>query len=471
MPRKPFYFFIVFLIILFFLLERSYGIEFSPEEQNWLNRTESLRFSEVDWEPLSYASDYPEYKGLIADYMEILSAVSGIEFQFVQSRTWADVLNKYSRGDIDLIPAISLDDMVEAEILLTEPYISFPLVIVTRRDIDFINSTEELEGLLVGVGEGYTSHNFLKNEHPEIELVPTDDVREGLKLLQKGRIDAFVGHLAVVTAALKEFRNTMHIAGKTEYTFEHRMGVSSGNKAAVSVFNKIFQSITPEEHNRIYNKWIRINRTSVDYSLVWKILIGSLFIITFSILWNIRINRLVGELRRLKNELEEKNQKLNTQAVTDQLTGLYNRIRLDEALNSEMARQVRYNHVFGLVLMDVDHFKKVNDIYGHTTGDRVLVCLSRLLQANVRKTDTLGRWGGEEFLLICPDVDEQSLRLLAEKLRKRIEEYNFPGVRHCTVSFGASLFRKDESLTQLLERTDKALYKAKENGRNQVILY
>ena len=89
--------------------------------------------------------------------------------------------------------------MVEAEILLTEPYISFPLVIVTRRDIDFINSTEELEGMLVGVGEGYTSHNFLKNEHPEIELVPTDDVREGLKLLQKGRIDAFVGHLAVVT--------------------------------------------------------------------------------------------------------------------------------------------------------------------------------------------------------------------------------------------------------------------------------
>ena len=72
------------LTIILFLPERSYGIEFSPEEQAWLNRTESLRFSEVDWEPLSYASDYPEYKGLIADYMEILSAVSGIEFQFVQ---------------------------------------------------------------------------------------------------------------------------------------------------------------------------------------------------------------------------------------------------------------------------------------------------------------------------------------------------------------------------------------------------
>ena len=119
-----------------------------------------------------------------------------------------------------------------------------------------------------------------------------------------------------------------------------------------------FKVSPPEEHNRIYNKWIRINRTSVDYSLVWKILLVSLFIITVFILWNIRINRLLSELRHLKNELEEKNKKLNTQAVTDQLTGLYNRIKLDEALNSEMARYARYNHAFGLILMDVDHFKK-----------------------------------------------------------------------------------------------------------------
>ena len=92
--------------------------------------------------------------------------------------------------------------------------------------------------------------------------------------------------------------------------------------------------------------------------------------------------------------------------------------------------------------------KKVNDTYGHTAGDRVLICLSRLLQDNVRKTDTLGRWGGEEFLLICPDIDEQSILLLAEKLRIRIEEYSFPGGLHCTVSFGAALFRKNESRTQ-----------------------
>ena len=174
------------------------------EEQNWISITGSLRFSEVEWEPLSYTSDFPEYKGIIADYLQILSEETGINLIYVNSNTWHEVLDKFAEKEIEIIPALALDDKIGSDVILTEPYISFPLIIATKPDIEFISNTKELEGKLVGVGRGYTSQNFLKNCYPEIKLVTTDNVTEGLELLEKGKIDAFVGHMAVVTDVIKK---------------------------------------------------------------------------------------------------------------------------------------------------------------------------------------------------------------------------------------------------------------------------
>ena len=156
-------------------------------------------------------------------------------------------------------------------------------------------------------------------------------------------------------------------------------------------------------------------------------------------------------------------------SITDRLTGLNNRRRLDEFLAAECNRSQRYGDHFNVILLDIDHFKSVNDTYGHQAGDRVLVDLATILKESMRMTDCIGRWGGEEFLIVCPETSSQAAIAMAEKLRNKIEVHDFRGVGNITSSFGVAQFHSGQSISNLISRADKALYRAKEEGRNRVV--
>ncbi len=156
-------------------------------------------------------------------------------------------------------------------------------------------------------------------------------------------------------------------------------------------------------------------------------------------------------------------------SVTDTLTKIYNRLYLDRILELELQRSQRYRTSLSIILLDIDNFKSVNDIYGHQVGDKVLQEISQILKINIRKTDTLGRWGGEEFLLILPNTDKNVAIILAEKIRHAIESYKFSVVKRKTGSFGVSSCKKDDTSDSLINRADEALYKAKASGRNVVM--
>lgn len=180
------------------------------------------------------------------------------------------------------------------------------------------------------------------------------------------------------------------------------------------------------------------------------------------------ITRLVHFVNAVTHELELANQSIMKLSVTDQLTGLNNRRKLDEELNEIVGFAVRYQQPFSVILMDIDHFKQVNDTHGHLVGDDVLKHMADILRVSVRDTDVLGRWGGEEFLLILPNTDlEQALRT-AEKLRQTVEQAQFPVVGHKTGSLGVAAYGVGDTLTTLLDRADQALYEAKHGGRNRV---
>ncbi len=155
-------------------------------------------------------------------------------------------------------------------------------------------------------------------------------------------------------------------------------------------------------------------------------------------------------------------------SVTDRLTGLYNRHKLDELLAYETAQTRRYGLPLCIILLDIDHFKSVNDRYGHLVGDRVLQELAKILRSNARQTDTVGRWGGEEFMVLLPKTDLEGAFRYAENLRKCISEHRFETIGEKTASFGISQYVPDESIDAFIERSDTALYRAKERGRNRV---
>ena len=170
-----------------------------------------------------------------------------------------------------------------------------------------------------------------------------------------------------------------------------------------------------------------------------------------------------AELGRLLDDLAEA-------SVTDKLTGLFNRRKLDESFDYEIQRAERYCSTFSIILLDMDHFKSVNDKFGHLVGDEVLKALATILSENIRSVDILGRWGGEEFLIICPQADLASAAILAEKLRKAIADYDFPGVGHKTCSCGVASWLAGENSNAVAEKVDKALYRAKEQGRNCIVI-
>lgn len=181
------------------------------------------------------------------------------------------------------------------------------------------------------------------------------------------------------------------------------------------------------------------------------------------------IEKTLEENQRLSRSLAEKVKELEVLAVTDPLTKLYNRTKLDEEMDREIDRATRYGEAFGVILMDIDHFKQVNDQFGHQTGDRVLAEVAKVLRDCSRTTDVVGRWGGEEFLILCPETDMAGLTAKAERFRVALEQYEFPGVGRKTSSFGIAAWRPGDAEQDLLSRADAALYCAKEIGRNRVV--
>lgn len=157
-------------------------------------------------------------------------------------------------------------------------------------------------------------------------------------------------------------------------------------------------------------------------------------------------------------------------SVVDKLTGIYNRGNFDEALEAWCNEGKGKDVAFSVILFDVDHFKKVNDKFGHLLGDKVLQQLARIVEQGIRGTDVFARWGGEEFVILLPNDDIEKAGLLAERLRMKIEQATFEEIGTVTVSFGVVSYKKGDTPVTVMQRVDKALYAAKEGGRNRVCI-
>jgi len=160
--------------------------------------------------------------------------------------------------------------------------------------------------------------------------------------------------------------------------------------------------------------------------------------------------------------------RLNELATTDELTGLFNRRHGTEVLQQEIARSKRTGGSFGLILLDIDHFKQVNDRFGHDVGDTVLENVAELLRARLRETDAASRWGGEEFAIILPSTDREGGRAFASELLDKMRDIRTPDGNAITASFGVVDYRGDESASELIKRADRLMYKAKHEGRSRV---
>lgn len=186
----------------------------------------------------------------------------------------------------------------------------------------------------------------------------------------------------------------------------------------------------------------------------------------------------VEVIARLQSALRFKEQqdKLKGMAMKDGLTGLYNHALLMELLEKELIQQERLNNNIAFAMLDIDYFKKVNDTYGHLVGDIVLKELAGILTQSVRKSDIVGRYGGEEFGIVFPQISQQGVWNVCERIRQNVETFNFNTdgqVIRATISIGMCFKESGKNLSnqELVKRADDALYQAKKNGRNRIEVY
>ncbi|CAH0124707.1 diguanylate cyclase [Pseudomonas mediterranea] len=183
----------------------------------------------------------------------------------------------------------------------------------------------------------------------------------------------------------------------------------------------------------------------------------------------------VTDVATNRHQLQAANAQLQLLSSTDRLTGLYNRGHWEESLKAAYARHQRYGNNSSLVMFDIDHFKRVNDTYGHQAGDKVIEQVARLVREHVRDSDVAGRYGGEEFGVVLSDTDKAGARMFAERLRKAVEEMDVPYgdvVIRFTISLGvADLSQPSNSHADLIAWADEALYTSKKTGRNRVTVH
>ena len=181
--------------------------------------------------------------------------------------------------------------------------------------------------------------------------------------------------------------------------------------------------------------------------------------------------RLIEELTSQAYIREELLEETKSLAEIDGLTGLFNRITCDKILQSEKKNAVKYKKGLAILLIDLDHFKFINDTYGHLEGDRILIEFAELLNNQIRQSDYSARWGGDEFLVILPEVSLESAFIIADKLKASVEEKLIIDKKSITISIGLSILEPNYTIKDFISSVDSALYNAKTNGRNTISIY
>jgi diguanylate cyclase (GGDEF)-like protein len=204
----------------------------------------------------------------------------------------------------------------------------------------------------------------------------------------------------------------------------------------------------------------RVNGEMEDIYLLGRFYLANIIYIVL-LMVSVRLNEHYVRLRTLAETMTQL-------AHTDALMRIANRRELDTTLTRELKRSTRHNQPLSVIMIDIDHFKQVNDTHGHEIGDAVLKETAEVAQSSLRLSDLLGRWGGEEFMVVAPQTNAAQAHELAERLRLALAGHSFEHIGHLTASFGVAEYRPQEAPEAWLKRADRALYAAKQAGRNRV---
>lgn len=441
-------------------VEYENRLNISTKEKIYLKNKKELQLCvNPDFMPYE-ALQNNHHIGLSADYMNLITKKLQMPIKILPTRNWINTLSLIKSKQCDIVSLSFQTDIVDEYLSQSIPYLRLPLVLATKMDVAFVSSLDQLNDKKIGIINHKAIIKKIKQEHPSLKLMIYDNSKEALKDVVEGDIFGFISSTVDIGYVFQNnFVGQLKIAGKFDDKLDFKMAVLNEHTELLTILNKVIRSISKPTEQAILNNYLSIRyEKGFDYELFWKV-VAAIFILI-----------LIGVYRH--QMLSKVNKALKDLAYKDQLTQLRNRHYFFDVAQSAFALAKRNDDAFCILLIDIDYFKEINDKHGHLIGDEVLKMVANSLQKNIRQSDILARFGGEEFVLALPNTPISGAKKLAENIKDSIESLRY--VKNdeesisLTVSIGISDYFKEESLEELIHNSDVALYKAKKEGRNRI---
>ena len=397
-----------------------------------------------------------EYVGIVAELIQKTFSrdvpVPLLVHPIVSGESWQETL---ARGRCDFV-SMAIANGRDKKFAYSREYLQQPLLLATSVDTVFVSDLRRLSQRTIGAVDDESILERLRAAYPELKFVPQDDPRDALAAVANGELFGYVDESSVIANQIqKTYSDSLKIGATLEQGIGFSMAVNRDQNELLEILDNVASRISGDELmiQRAYNNWVSVrNETAFDYTLFWQIFTGVAVVGAFLFINNLRLRRL--------------SQQLLTMSITDALTGAGNRAQADQLLRSAHRDLNKGSSGFGVILCDIDHFKTINDTYGHQTGDLVLKEVTVALSSAMRRDVKICRWGGEEFLILVSDTDEHGLKALTNRLRASIADTTFGNGLEITASFGFGMLNPAMSIDRNITKIDNALYQAKKSGRD-----
>ncbi|KGJ89894.1 transporter substrate-binding domain-containing protein [Colwellia psychrerythraea] len=427
--------------------------------------------------PVEFIDENGDFSGINRDIINLIKDRTNIEFNYAVFDSWQLLYQALLDDEIDMLGSITPTPGREGFMLFTESYWQMPWVMVHPQYYGRKTKLEDFYGKQVAIVKGYYLIAELRKKHPLITFKLVDDREQALVALQQERVDGFITTMASATQLLKQENIVTLIISMMEGVSldKSHFGINKQLPLLKDIINKGLASITEKEKQVIYDTWFTLAiKTGLDKNVVLQVgaQIGVIILLVLGVIvmWN----------RRLQVEIKHREQLekiMKHMATHDELTGLANRVLLKDRLSTAIEFHQRQSLKMAVLFIDLDGFKNINDTHGHDVGDELLQQVALRLQGCVRSSDTVVRFGGDEFVLLLTGlhspneaayVAEKVLRLMQKEFELSKGKSKINAFIGCSI--GIAMYPNDgDNDTELLKIADTMMYKVKAAGKNHYI--
>lgn len=463
------------LSILLLLITPLYAsaLSLTAEERSYLAQRGSVNVCvDPNWMPFEAIDAQGRYTGVSADFMAEFTQMLGLQLVLVKTESWSESVQLAKERQCDLLPMMNRSPERETYMSFTAPYVRMPVVLISDQNTPYLDGLKSLEDGILTLPAGYIFTDHVRENFPQQTVNFTPTLLESLRNVAKGEALAAMATLPIALYQIeKHGLGTLKIGGHTDFSIELSVAVRNDDPLLASAFSKAVDAMPVSLHDEILARWYRVKvEQAKDYTLL-LVLVGILTLAAAFLLYRNRASqRFNDQLAKVNARLSDRNRRLEQLGKRDYLTGIYHRMNMDSELERDITRCTDNGHPLSIILFDLDDFSQINLDHGHPAGDLLLVELSRLIEDRLDDTVYFGRWGGDSFLILCPQTLVDEAEHIAETLNTRIAGHRFSENIHLSTTFIVAACHPHQPQAEMMRKIEQAVRMQKQHTKGQVRL-